>query len=187
MGNQTLSEQLFNYAATFHTFVDGFEERVLCDIAVILNCDAYLQINVKDMARIRMTYFNSYDPEITEPELQAFIKKDPFMWAIEDGPYIGTFNGVSVIGVSFIQETWGVFVCKKQPLAQDIQALKTFGLCVQGWYSYPQMVKERKALQEDTSRVDDRKYAALKTLYSVAEWEWNINTNACFISDAFLA
>jgi CheY-like chemotaxis protein len=187
MGTQSKAEQLFNYAATFHTFVDGFEERVLNDVAQIFNFDAYLQINVKDMSRICITNFCSNYSNIKEKDIKAFIKKDPFMWAIEDGPYIGSWNGFSIIGVSFIQETWGVFIASKHPLAQDIQALKTFGLCVQGWYSYPQMVKERKALQEDPTRIDDRKYAALKTLYSVAEWEWNINTNNCIVSDAFLA
>jgi CheY-like chemotaxis protein len=181
------SEQLFNYAATFHTFVDGFEKRVLNDIANIFNFQAYFQINVKDMARIRMTNFYSNNPKIIEKDIQTSIKQDSFMWSIEEGPYIGSCNGFSIIGVSFIQETWGVFVASKHPLAQDIQALKTFGLCVQGWYSYPQLMKERKALKEDPARIDDRKYAALKTLYSVAEWEWDINTNACMVSDAFLA
>ena len=33
----------------------------------------------------------------------------------------------------------------------------------------------------------ERKYKALQTLYSIAEWDWHIDNNDCVISDAFIA
>ena len=147
-------------------------------------CSAY--INITDIEHMFLSHFNTSNPTIIETQLLRFLENELYSWTTESGPYIGTFDHFSVIGIPFQQQTWGIFLSARHPLPHDVKALETFAKSISIWFDYPYLFHSKKPTIK-FDMVSERKYAALQTLYSIAEWEWDLNTNDCIISEAFIA
>ena len=187
MTENSKSNQLFHLTTQIILF-DGetFQQKILEEVSAIFDFKACAYLNVVDYERLFLSHFTPFESAINEDEFFKFLDNELYSWPVEKGPYIGSFGDLSVVGVAFQQQTWGIFLADKHPLNNDIKALETFSKSVRIWYDYPYMFYST----EPPIKIDmlsERKYAALQTLYSIAEWEWDLNSNDCVISDAFIA
>jgi CheY-like chemotaxis protein len=165
---------------------DNYQKNILEEVTAIFESDASLYLNVADVHHVFFSHFKSFNPAIIENDLISYLQNESFDWAKESGPYIGSFGSFSVLGIPFLQQTWGVFIFSRHPLPNDVQALETFSKSVAVWFNSPFLfLTSDPPVKFDM--VSERKYAALQTLYSIAEWEWDLNTNDCFISESFIA
>ncbi|MEK9727545.1 MAG: hypothetical protein VW397_05515, partial [Candidatus Margulisiibacteriota bacterium] len=187
MSNLTISDRLFQFTTQIALFDrDTFQRKILDEVMATFNFSAAVYINVVDYDTVFLSDFVNPNEVLNEPDVFDYLSNELFSWNTEAGPYIGSFNDLSVIGVPFQPFTWGIFFASKHPLATDIQALRTFSRSVSIWFDYPFMFHST----EPPIKIDmrsERKYAALQTLYSIAEWEWDIESNNCVISNAFIA
>jgi CheY-like chemotaxis protein len=187
MSDQTVSNQLFHLTTQIILFDgDNFQQKILEEVSSIFDFKACATLNVVDYERMYLSHFTPFESGIHEDDFFQFLDNELYSWSVEQGPYIGSYGDWSVVGVAFQQQTWGVFLAEKHPLSHDVQALETFSNSVNIWYDYPHMFYST----EPPIKIDmlsERKYAALQTLYSIAEWEWDLNSNDCYISNAFIA
>lgn len=181
------SSQLFQLTTQIICFgEDNYQQKILEEVSAIFDFNACAILNVIDYENLSLSHAQLLSSGITDVELFKFLENELYAWPVERDPYIGSFDQYSVIGVPFQQQTWGIFLAKKHPLHEDIQGLLTFANSVSIWFDYPYLFHST----EPPVKVDmlsERKYAALQTLYSIAEWDWDINTNDCYISHAFIA
>lgn len=187
MDQQTISDKLFYLTTKIITFdEDNFRRNILSEISSIFDFEVSTYLNVIDYEKVFLTEFKSKIPEIAEQDFLIFLEDELFSWPVEHDPFIGTFNTYSVVAVPFQQQTWGVFLASRHPLNKDIIALQTFAKSVSIWFDYPHMFHST----EPPVRIDvgsEKKYAALRSLYSISEWEWKISSDECIVSDAFFA
>ena len=187
MSDAIISNQLFHLTTQIILFdEDNYQQKILEEVSAIFDFEACAYLNVVDYERLYLSHFTPLKSNVKEAEWFQFLENELYSWPVEKGPYIGSFGDLSVVAVAFQQQTWGVFLAARHPLNQDVQALETFSNSVRIWFDYPHMFYST----EPPIKIDmlsERKYAALQTLYSVAEWEWDLNTNDCIISDAFIA
>lgn len=187
MSKLSISDRLFQFTTKIALFDrDTFQRKILQEVIDVFDFKAAVYINVVDYDTLFLSDFIKHDDSITEPAVFDYLNNELYSWNAEEGPYIGNFNDFSVVAVPFQPFTWGVFFADKHPLSTDISSLKTFSRSVSIWFDYPFMFHST----EPPIKVDmrsERKYAALQTLYSIAEWEWDIETNDCVISNAFIA
>ena len=75
-----------------------------------------MMLNVCDDHQIELTFFSAQNDKIEQENVQNYLEKELFRWSFENGPYIGSFQELSVIGVPFKSSTWGLFFASKHPL-----------------------------------------------------------------------
>ncbi len=187
MTDNSKSNQLFYLTTQIFLFdKENYQQKILEEVSKIFSFDACAYLNVVDYENLFLSHFLPFESDVTEPDFFQFLQNELYSWPVEHGPYIGTYGDYSVVAVAFQQQTWGVFLATRHPLHEDIQALDVFSNSVRIWFDYPYMFYST----EPPIKIDmrsERKYAALQTLYSIAEWEWDLNTNDCVISNAFIA
>ena len=187
MTDYSKTNQLFHLTTQIVLYdKDTFQQKILEEVAKIYDFEAFAYLNVVDYDTLFVSHFSALESNVSEESFSEFLNNELYSWPVESGPYIGSFGDFSVIGVSFQHQTWGIFLAKRHPLHHDIQALETFSNSVRIWFDYPYMFYST----EPPIKIDmlsERKYAALQSLYSIAEWEWDLNTNDCVISNAFIA
>ena len=114
MTNETITQQLFKLTTQIKLFdKDNFQRRILDEIVTIFGFEAALYVNVLDYDSLFLSELVLKNSGILEDSAHEFFSNELFAWAIEDGPYIGTFQDFSVIGVKFQQQTWGLFFCSE--------------------------------------------------------------------------
>ena len=127
MTNETITQQLFKLTTQIKLFdKDNFQRRILDEIVTIFGFEAALYINVLDYDSLFLSELVLKNSGILEDSAHEFFSNELFAWAIEDGPYIGTFQDFSVIGVKISATNLGPVFAAKHPLPTDIKALKTF-------------------------------------------------------------
>ena len=187
MSNQAKVEQLFQFTTKIRQYDrDTFQRVILEEVIKIYDFNAAVYVNIVDYDTLFLSDFIFDAVTFEEDELFEFLNNELYAWHQEEGPYISNFKDYSVVGVPFQNFTWGVFFAEKHPLPTDINALLTFSNSVSIWFDYPHMFYST----EPPVKIDlrsERKYIAMQTLYSIAEWDWDIESNHCVISDAFIA
>ncbi len=187
MYNKSKTDQLFELAAQIDGFDDqSYQKNILEEVACIYDFHAAGYITIFEKSNIKCGPIVSRKLPLSESDLRRFLSEETFSWQSDDAPYIGTFNDHSIIGVPFKPYTWGLFFATKLPLNADIISLQTFAKTISIWFN------QYKRLQTEPSDFNHqrdlkRKYDALQILCPFAEWEWDLATNQCIISDSFLA
>jgi CheY-like chemotaxis protein len=188
MHNQTILDALFELTTHISSFeAHTYQRDVLKKIVSICGFSGGAILQIENYDRVFLSDYLAKEMPFTELELGDFLGNEWVAWHRDEGPYLNTFKGVSLVGVPFQSDVWGIFYSITSPSDAVIRALGLFAKSVAVWFQHARLLYETTPVPVPVNSDADQRLIALKKLYSIAEWDWNITTNECLISDAFIS
>jgi CheY-like chemotaxis protein len=138
-------------------------------------------MTVQSDGRIVFSNTSTVSCDLSEDVIQAYMQKVPLDWNVTTAPFMGTVGEYAIVGIPFASKKWGLFLCHNVLPNTIIQLLMTFAKGVSSWCN--ETGESDKDLVWNSQK---RHFDAMQSLYTITDWELNIASGACQMSNAFL-
>ena len=129
-------------------------------VSNIFNFSGCFVLDVVDYETITFSLTDGIGDAIEQSSLLSFLENEMYSWPVEDGPYIAKFENITIIGIQFIQQTWGIFLSQTSLSPDHLESLNLFAEASDIWFRSSQLFYSSEPIKIDFQ--SERKFAALQ-------------------------